>query len=168
MYCFLNQSCEPFLELPAHPTSRQTWIMDSLLWISDSRYWIPDRLNHQDPEFYKQKFPRFQNPCSLTWNEWCFLAISRELLLMTSKANRWLMKVEQHARHGVTTKKLLRPGAPQLTVTVQNDSCKSITAELDAFSTLTHLLYVHSLPLISQSVMISRAVLQQRPVACGA
>ena len=78
---------------------------------------------------------------------------------MTSKANKWLLKVEQHARHGVTTKKLLRPGKPQLTITVENDSWKGITAELETFSTLTHLLYVHSLPLISQSALISRAVL---------
>ena len=45
MYCFLNQSCEPFLELPAHPISRQSWILDSRLWIPDSRYSIQGSLS---------------------------------------------------------------------------------------------------------------------------
>ena len=45
MYCFLNHSCEPFLELPAHPISRQSWILDSRLWIPDSRYSIQGSLS---------------------------------------------------------------------------------------------------------------------------
>ena len=59
IYCFLNQSREPFLELPAHPISRQSWILD--FKAVDSGFQVLDtgflKLNFHDSGFYKQKLP---------------------------------------------------------------------------------------------------------------
>ena len=68
--------------------------LDSTQWIPDSRYWIPDSLSvelgfripivsgipdsfscipdstAQDLKFHPQKFPRFQNPDSLSWGDY--------------------------------------------------------------------------------------------------
>ena len=32
IYCFLNQSCEPFLELPAHPNKAIHYTLCTLTW----------------------------------------------------------------------------------------------------------------------------------------
>ena len=66
---------------PCKGIQESHWILDCTLWIPDSMHWtlvfvsgIPDSLScipdckAQDSGFHKQKFPRFQNPDSLTWS----------------------------------------------------------------------------------------------------
>ena len=82
--------------------------LDSTPWIPDSRYWLPDSLSvelgyripivsgipdsfscipdstAQDSKFHPQKFPRFQNPDSLSWGAYGIEKLQRLKLLRRS------------------------------------------------------------------------------------